>query len=87
MHSALLNHYSDGGYYIRGGPSEVVFNMILTLEKNNGRILVKAPVQKILMNDKGHAHGEFFVPVDLPFSMLYRCLAIKINFYTACGIV
>ena len=60
MHSALLNHYTDGGYYIRGGPSEVVFNMILTLEKNNGRILVKAPVQKILMNDKGHAHGEFF---------------------------
>ena len=57
MHSALLNHYTDGGYYIRGGPSEVVFNMILTLEKNNGRILVKAPVQKILMNDKGHARG------------------------------
>lgn len=76
MHSALLNHYFNGGYYIRGGPSEVIFNMILTLEKYNGRILVKAPVQKILMNDKGHAHGElffYFISVVLPFALQVFC--------------
>ncbi|XP_063448838.1 all-trans-retinol 13,14-reductase-like isoform X2 [Mytilus trossulus] len=57
MHSALLNLFISGGYYIRGGPSEVVFQTILTLEKFGGRIFMKAPIQKILINDSGRAHG------------------------------
>lgn len=61
MHSALLNLFISGGYYIRGGPSEVVFQTILTLEKFGGRIFMKAPIQKILIADSGRAHGEFYI--------------------------
>ncbi|CAC5387414.1 RETSAT [Mytilus coruscus] len=57
MHSALLNLFISGGYYIRGGPSEVVFQTILTLEKFGGRIFMQAPIQKILLDDSGRAHG------------------------------
>ncbi|XP_076106917.1 all-trans-retinol 13,14-reductase-like isoform X2 [Mytilus galloprovincialis] len=57
MHSALLNLFISGGYYIRGGPSEVVFQTILTLEKFGGRIFMQAPIQKILIADSGRAHG------------------------------
>ena len=58
MHSALLNLFVSGGYYIRGGPSEIVFQAILTLEKSGGRVFMKAPVQKILTDDSGQACGE-----------------------------
>lgn len=59
MHSALLNLFVSGGYYIRGGPSEVVFQIIRQLENYGGRIYMQAPIQKILINESGKAHGKF----------------------------
>ncbi|OWF41586.1 putative all-trans-retinol 13,14-reductase [Mizuhopecten yessoensis] len=57
LHAMILNHYLDGAYYIRGGSSEVVFHTIPIIEGAGGQVLVKAPVNKILMDSSGHAHG------------------------------
>ncbi|XP_063448836.1 all-trans-retinol 13,14-reductase-like isoform X1 [Mytilus trossulus] len=57
LHAALFNHYSEGAYYIRGGSSEIPYQIVQRLEALGGKVLVKAPVQKILTNDQGHAVG------------------------------
>ena len=59
FHITLLNHYMKGAYYIRGGPSEFVLHTIPVIEKAGGRVLVKAPVSKIIMNEKGRACGTY----------------------------
>lgn len=69
IHQALFNHYSEGSYYIRGGSSEVVYQTVQNIEKYGGTVLVKAPVQKILTNEQGHAIGEL-ESCHVPYSLL-----------------
>ncbi|XP_076106915.1 all-trans-retinol 13,14-reductase-like isoform X1 [Mytilus galloprovincialis] len=57
LHAALFNHYEEGAYYIRGGSSEIPYQIVQRLEALGGKVLVKAPVQKILTNDQGQAVG------------------------------
>ncbi|XP_060062907.1 all-trans-retinol 13,14-reductase-like [Ylistrum balloti] len=57
LHAMVLNHYLDGAYYIRGGSSEVVLHTIPIIEDAGGKVLVKASVNKILINSQGQAHG------------------------------
>lgn len=57
LHSVILGHYFSGAYYIRGGPSEIAFQMIQVIEESGGRVLVNAPVSEILMSEKGRAIG------------------------------
>ncbi len=53
IHAGILNHFIEGGYYPKGGPSVFAKNIIPTIEKSGGRVLVKAPVDKIIIhNDK-----------------------------------
>lgn len=47
-----------GSHYIRGGTNEVTYQMIPTIERHGGAVLVKAPVTKILMDAKGTAVGK-----------------------------
>ncbi|KAK3084149.1 hypothetical protein FSP39_009012 [Pinctada imbricata] len=56
LHSMLMNHYFEGAYYIRGGPTEIVLQMIPVIENYGGRVLVNAPVSEILMS-AGRAVG------------------------------
>ena len=55
----MFNHYAEDAYYIRGGSSEVPFQIVQRIEENGGKVLVKAPVQKILTNEQGRAVGKW----------------------------
>ena len=52
IHASIVNHYLDGGYYPKGGPSEITKNIIPIIENNGGRVLVGKRVNKILINNK-----------------------------------
>ena len=55
----VVNHYLPGAYYPLGGTSEIAFQIIPIIERYGGKILVDAPVTKILVNEKGRANGTF----------------------------
>eukprot|EP00112_Aurelia_sp_Birch-Aquarium-sp1_P026138 Seg9085.2 transcript_id=Seg9085.2/GoldUCD/mRNA.D3Y31 product="putative all-trans-retinol 13 14-reductase" protein_id=Seg9085.2/GoldUCD/D3Y31 len=57
MQSALLNHYLYGAFYPRGGASEIAFHIIPVIQRAGGKVLVRAPVTNILVNDDGKAIG------------------------------
>lgn len=52
IHAGILNHFIEGGYYPKGGPSVFAKNIIPTIEKSGGRVLVKAPVDKIIIDNE-----------------------------------
>ena len=49
IHASILNHFIEGGYYPVGGPSVFAKNIIPTIEEAGGRVLVRAPVTKIII--------------------------------------
>ncbi|CAH1788912.1 unnamed protein product [Owenia fusiformis] len=57
MHAMLINHFLYGVSYPKGGASEIAFHMIPTIERNGGKVLVRAPVSKILTDSEGKATG------------------------------
>ncbi|ESO82424.1 hypothetical protein LOTGIDRAFT_198008 [Lottia gigantea] len=57
FHGTLVGHYLGGAYYPRGGPSEIALHTIPVIEIPGGRVLVQAPVSKIIINSKGRAVG------------------------------
>jgi len=56
IHASILNHFIEGGYYPVGGPSIFAKEIIPIIEKAGGRVLVRAPVSEILIED-GKACG------------------------------
>ena len=54
MHAMLTRHFMYGGYYPKGGSSEIAFQIIPTIERAGGRVLVRAPVREILLNEAGN---------------------------------
>ena len=74
MHAMLTRHFMYGGYYPKGGSSEIAFQIIPTIEKSGGRVLVRAPIREILLNDardrvvgvqvkKGHNVFDILAPI------------------------
>ena len=74
MHAMLTQHFTRGGYYPKGGSSEIAFQIIPTIEKAGGRVLVRAPVREILLNEdkdqvigvqvkKGHNVFDILAPL------------------------
>ncbi|XP_072550131.1 all-trans-retinol 13,14-reductase-like [Salminus brasiliensis] len=57
MHSLLFCHYMPGAWYPKGGASEIAYHMIPIIEKAGGAVLVRAPVNRILLNDANEAIG------------------------------
>ncbi|KAI7803604.1 all-trans-retinol 13,14-reductase-like [Triplophysa rosa] len=57
MHSLLVRHYLNGAWYPKGGASEIAYHMIPIIEKAGGAVLVRAPVNRILLNDAKEAIG------------------------------
>lgn len=57
MHSLLFCHYLNGAWYPKGGASEIAYHMIPIIEKAGGAVLVRAPVNRILLNDAKEAIG------------------------------
>lgn len=61
LHSIVMRHYFPGAFYIRGGPSELPFHMVQVIEESGGKVLVNAPVSKIVMSS-GRAVGRYRQP-------------------------
>uniref|UniRef100_A0A8C5D286 All-trans-retinol 13,14-reductase-like n=1 Tax=Gouania willdenowi TaxID=441366 RepID=A0A8C5D286_GOUWI len=57
INALLLHHYKRGAYYPRGGASEFAFHMIPVIQQAGGTVLVRAPVQRILLDHHGKACG------------------------------
>ena len=58
IYAAMMRHFISGAYYPRGGSSEIVYQIIPIIERYGGRVLVDAPVSKILIDESGKAHGK-----------------------------
>jgi all-trans-retinol 13,14-reductase len=50
MHCAVVNHYFEGGFYPTGGPGNIVKQIIPTIVRSGGRVLVRKAVKRILLN-------------------------------------
>uniref|UniRef100_A0A3Q1I4T0 Amine oxidase domain-containing protein n=1 Tax=Anabas testudineus TaxID=64144 RepID=A0A3Q1I4T0_ANATE len=57
INALLIHHYKRGAYYPRGGASEFAFHIIPVIQQAGGAVLVRAPVQSILVNQLGKAYG------------------------------
>jgi len=65
MHAVLANHYLFGASYPRGGASEIAFHIIPVIEKAGGKVLVRANVSKILVDESsGKVKGMLTVAKD-----------------------
>lgn len=74
-----MRHYFSGAYYIRGGPSEVPFQMVQVIEELGGRVLVNAPVSEIIMNS-GRAVGRCWQKKDCICTCMYTKSTVKHGF-------
>ena len=52
MHANLVNHFMRGTFYPVGGASEIAMHLIPVIEKSGGRVLVRAPVKEILVDQE-----------------------------------
>uniref|UniRef100_A0A8C3VUY9 All-trans-retinol 13,14-reductase n=1 Tax=Catagonus wagneri TaxID=51154 RepID=A0A8C3VUY9_9CETA len=57
MHAVLVDHYLKGGFYPRGGSSEIAFHTIPVIQRAGGAVLTRASVQSILLDSAGKACG------------------------------
>ncbi|XP_032443342.1 all-trans-retinol 13,14-reductase-like [Xiphophorus hellerii] len=57
INALLLHHYKRGAYYPYGGASEIAFHIVPVIQQAGGEVLVRAPVQRILINSQGKACG------------------------------
>ena len=54
MNGIISNHYISGhAYYPTGGPANITKTFIASIEALGGSVLVRAPVSKILLNERG----------------------------------
>lgn len=51
INALLLHHYKRGAYYPRGGASEFAYHITAVIQRAGGAVLVRAPVQRILINN------------------------------------
>lgn len=51
VHASIVNHYMEGGYYPKGGPSELATRIIPVIEKAGGTVLVSKKVDKIIVKN------------------------------------
>ncbi|KAL7489223.1 hypothetical protein ACHAW6_014821 [Cyclotella cf. meneghiniana] len=57
MHSLIYTHYEGGAFYPVGGPLKVASSIVKVIEKWNGKVLVRAPVSSILIDQRNRAFG------------------------------
>ncbi len=54
LHASIADHYADGAWYPKGGAASIPKAFIKELRRHGGAIKVRAPVEKILLETKGH---------------------------------
>jgi len=58
MNALIASHYRSGAYYPKGGPLVIAERIIHVIEKWGGKVLVRAPVSSILIDEKkNRAYG------------------------------
>eukprot|EP00056_Hartaetosiga_gracilis_P021021 m.22400 g.22400 ORF g.22400 m.22400 type:complete len:639 (+) comp8836_c0_seq1:49-1965(+) len=57
LQGCVVANYLNGGVYPRGGSSEIAKQIIPTIERAGGRVLVGMAVKSILMGDNGRCEG------------------------------
>ena len=68
-----MNHYIPGAYYPLGGTSEIAYQTVPIIERHGGKVLVDAPVTKILVNDDRRANGKDLLSIgNLALNPRYR---------------
>lgn len=53
MHAAVQAHYLDGGWYPQGGAKAIPRAFIRALKRHGGELRVRAPVDRILLEERG----------------------------------
>jgi len=51
LHASIVNHYLNGGYFPKGGPSEITKHIIPTIEEHGGRVLVGKKVENLIIEN------------------------------------
>lgn len=57
--AGMMNYYADGGFYPEGGSHRIAEAIIPIIERAGGRVLCRAKVDAILVDDSTTAYGEF----------------------------
>ncbi|WP_240623415.1 phytoene desaturase family protein [Brumimicrobium aurantiacum] len=57
VHSSVMGHYMNGGFYPHGGGGGLVKSMTKAVKKHGGEIILSTKVKKILLNDANEAIG------------------------------
>lgn len=53
----MVLFFSQGASYPIGGSSEIPYRIVPVIERSGGRVLMKAPVSQIFVDDYGRAVG------------------------------
>ena len=84
LHASVANHYFDGGWFPRGGSSEIANKIIPTIEKTGGRVLVGRGVSSIIV-ENGRACGVIVIEA---IGEKIRINAIRAPIViSACGVI
>jgi phytoene dehydrogenase-like protein len=62
MHLGLSGHYFGGAYYPKGGGQVIADRVALAVEKAGGTVHLRAPVERILVDERGAACGVRLAP-------------------------
>ena len=57
VHALIASHYRGGAYYPVGGPLEIAISAAKVIERWGGKVLVRAPVSSVLIDDNNQAYG------------------------------
>ncbi|NXI16408.1 RETST reductase, partial [Irena cyanogastra] len=57
VNALMVHHYQRGAWYPRGGGSGGAFHAVPVIERAGGRVLVRAPVTRVLVSAAGTALG------------------------------
>lgn len=88
-HFALTEHFFGGGYYPVGGPARLAHALVRTIERRGGKVLVRAPVHSIIVNEQtGRAQGVSVRPGRHSYEVLAPLIISSIGAYpTLCRLL
>jgi all-trans-retinol 13,14-reductase len=80
IHASIVNHYLEGGYYPKGGPSVIAKSIVKKINKFGGQVFVGEKVRNIIIED-GVAKGVLMNNGDIiPAKNVVSATGIKTTF-------
>ena len=82
IHASIVNHYLEGGFYPKGGPSVIAKSIIKKINKHNGTVFVGEKVRNIII-ENGIAKGVLMNNGDIiPSKNVVSAAGIRTTFET-----